>query len=93
MKRFSISILILSLIFGCNKPDHPNNGETDKVYEPIVLTKAENDIAIGMNSFGFDIFHQQIDIQKDLLLSPLSASIALSMAAEGAKDETKDQIL
>jgi len=95
MKRIAVAIgiLISAFICSCNKTDIPQNEPNDKAYEPITLTKVENDMIEGINDFGFDIFHQQFETGQDHLISPLSAAVALSMAAEGAAGATKDQIL
>jgi serpin B len=59
---------------------------------PRALTLAEQTVIANSNSFGFDLL-REVDIRRDqgepnTILSPLSASMALGMALEGAEGET-----
>ena len=59
--------------------------------EPIPLTKAEEGINASANNFGFDVFHELYK-EDQVLFSPLSASLALSMTATGADGNTAKQM-
>lgn len=59
--------------------------------EAIPLTKAEEGINASANSFGFDVFHALYK-EDQVLFSPLSASLALSMTATGADGSTAKQM-
>jgi serpin B len=97
MKRIAFilffSLLALVSLSACGKqgPDSPDP-EPDKEFVPIALTKAEAEIGQASNQFGFDIYHKIYE-SKDMLLSPLSLSLALSMAANGAEGTTAEQML
>jgi serpin B len=60
----------------------------------ISLTRAEQDMTLSANNFAFDLFAQIRKERKgaSVLLSPFSASMALSMAATGAEGETERQM-
>lgn len=59
--------------------------------EPIPLTKAEEGINASANNFGFEVFHELYE-DGQVLFSPLSASLALSMTATGADGNTAKQM-
>lgn len=87
MKRF---FLILSLtIFTCSC-DEPVNMSVKKLQ----LTPNQTQMLSADNDFTFSLFRQVADANEDkCFISPLSASFALSMAANGANGETRQQIL
>ena len=87
------SLLALVSLSACGKqgPDDPEP-EPDKEFVPIELTKAEEELNQASNHFGFDIYHQIYE-GKDMLVSPLSLSLALSMAANGAEKTTAKEML
>ncbi|MDR1982033.1 MAG: serpin family protein [Tannerellaceae bacterium] len=63
--------------------------------EPIVLTEAEQQIAQKNNLFAFDLLRTVYLNEKpgeNILLSPLSASLALAMLNNGAAGKTHDEI-
>ena len=97
MKRIAFilffSLLALVSLSACGKqgPENPDP-EPDKEFVPIALTKAEAEIGQASNQFGFDVYHKIYE-SKDILLSPLSLSLALSMAANGAEGTTADEML
>lgn len=82
------SAMSLLTLNACEKQD-PD--ETPNPYTPISLTKAEEAIADGANAFGFDVYHA---LYKDeqMLVSPLSLSLVLSMTACGAEGRTAEQM-
>lgn len=85
-----IKILIIGwLVAGCTSENEPNIIPEDA--KPIVL-KASQQIRVSQdNEFAFDLFRKTIADSKEtnVLTSPLSVSIALGMAWNGATDETK----
>ncbi|MFN8257277.1 MAG: serpin family protein [Bacteroidales bacterium] len=95
MKRFSISIILLLiitiLISTCLKSD-------DLVMEPVFiqLNQKSKMLVNASNQFGFDLFQNMVAFRKssstNILVSPLSVFYALSMAANGANNSTKDDI-
>ena len=95
MKRtaFFVFICLLALVSfsACGKPE-PEEPPYHEESEPIALTKAEQEINQASNQFGFDIYHK-IYSGNDMLISPLSLSLALSMTANGASGKTAEEML
>lgn len=62
--------------------------------EPIALTKAQAAMSSGINGFGVDLLRELYSAEsgKDVFISPLSISLALSMTAGGAKGETASEM-
>jgi serpin B len=63
--------------------------------EPIVLTEVEQQIAQKNNLFAFDLLrtvYLNEEQENNILLSPLSASLALAMLNNGAAEKTHDEI-
>ena len=87
-----IGLLALGSLNACNKQDPEDPGQENKPFEPIVLTKAEQEINNASNQFGFDVYHK-IYSGDDILISPLSLSLALSMTANGAAGTTAEGML
>lgn len=87
MKRsflFAFSALVLvAASCGKNNPEYSEGA--------IPLTKAEEGINASANDFGFNVFHELYK-EDQVLFSPLSASLALSMTATGAAGETASQM-
>jgi serpin B len=84
-------ILLTVLTLACDDPVGPQR--PDPITElPRALTVAELTVIANSNSFGFDLL-REVDLRRDqgepnTILSPLSASMALGMALEGAEGET-----
>ena len=76
----------------CTKPEPDVDKYQDKEFEPVYLTKSEQEIGQASNQFGFDVYHKIYE-GKDMLISPLSLSLALSMAANGAEGTTAEEML
>lgn len=88
----TVALLTVISFAACGKqgPDDPDI--ESKEYEPIALTKAEEQIGQASNQFGFDVY-QKLYTGDDMLISPLSLSLALSMTANGAKGQTAEEML
>jgi serpin B len=88
---FLAGFFFLSLNLSCNDPVSP--GVPDPITTlPRSLTPAEQVVIARSNSFGFELL-READQRKEgphanTILSPLSASMALGMALEGADGET-----
>ena len=96
-KTFSfitVCLLAIGTLCACNKqtPDNIENDIPKKPFEPIALTKAEREISDASNQFGFDVYHK-IYKGDNMLISPLSLSLALSMATNGAEGKTAEEML
>lgn len=94
MKNFlflSIPMIVLPIILSissCSKDD-----ETPKQPKPIVLPEKSAKVISCTNDFGIELFSLVAQGNDDnLMLSPLSASIALTMALNGSKGNTWQQI-
>ncbi len=92
MKRLFFSFLLVLCglgAAGCSKTppvDDPAAGEP----VPIPLTKADESVRDASNAFGLDVFARLYAARggRDVAFSPLSLSLALAMAAEGADGDT-----
>lgn len=85
---FFISLLLIAGSCG-------DNNICDCVPPPLrPISAGEQQIIQSSNEFSFDIFRRinAANQGKNLFISPLSISTALSMTANGAKGETKDGI-
>ncbi|MDR1557501.1 MAG: serpin family protein [Tannerellaceae bacterium] len=93
MKRIIIAWGILpALLLSCQTND-PEPRKTERIN--IVLTKAEQEIVRQNNIFAFDLLRtvsRNEEQGKNLLLSPLSASLALAMLNNGAAGQTQQEI-
>ncbi len=88
MKTSALFILILIFLFpGCNIPEEPA-GE----FKEIELTEKTARLIEAENQFGFELFQHVFTAEKkyeNIMVSPLSISIALAMTYNGADGETK----
>lgn len=95
-KLYNIMALLCIITVSCNKigAEEDDNAEKEITIAPIELTKAEGEMSQTINGFAIDIYRQAYkeSASSDLLLSPLSLSIDLSMLSSGAKGETARQI-
>lgn len=93
-RSFAGSFIIVSLLlFSCSK----DNTEIVPV-EPVTINLTSNQIALieSENSFAFDIFEKtyaNTPASKNIIVSPLSISFALSMTLNGATGATRDAML
>ena len=90
----TISVLTLLISCGGSRVAPDPGTEITEHAKPIVLTKAESDINKSSNDFGFKLLQTLWENEKgtSLFISPLSASLALSMTAGGAEAETLEQM-
>lgn len=84
-----LSIIILLTITGCSKEEN----KTAKDPKPVSLTEKSREVISVSNDFGIRLFTQAALTEDDnMMLSPLSASAALSMLLNGCEGETYNQI-
>ncbi|HHJ10151.1 MAG TPA: serpin family protein, partial [Bacteroidetes bacterium] len=84
---FSLGLILL-LSFSCEKK--PVSVNTDP--KPIAVTEKSMKVISAGNRFGFEIFQEILkdeDPDKNLMISPLSIEMALSMTYNGAGGDTK----
>ena len=73
----------------CNKIDPGTPGKVEAAeLVPIELTEVEQAVNVASNAFGLKLFRELQEEGKNMAISPLSISLALSMAAEGANGDT-----
>ena len=74
-----------------------NDGDTEKTWNtvPIEMTKTQRELVTGGNTFAFDFFRDMVSRAKGsgVLVSPFSLQAALSMLANGAEEETYEEIV
>ena len=100
-RNLFLGMAALSLLAACQNDDLPDGGNE---YEPIVMTKTETELASQGTDFAFRFFRagdkslqengglSQEERDEPLFVSPLSASFALSMLANGADGETLQEL-
>lgn len=88
-KLFSI-ILLFGLILNFSCGNSVTNPPEDKETPPINLSAVEKKVVSANTNFGIPLFQKVVaeDAGKNVFISPLSVSIALGMALNGASGET-----
>ncbi|HNW57345.1 MAG TPA: serpin family protein [Bacteroidales bacterium] len=89
----ALSLSIPLFLLSCNK-EQEEVVPVDPV--PISLTTNQVSLITSENSFAFDIFRKVLentDESKNVIISPLSISYALSMTLNGANGSTRDSML
>jgi len=88
------SLLIIAIIgisvlaFSCKKESTDN---TPGEFKPVILTEKQKSLINTSNAFGFDFFKKAIAIsgsETNMMVSPLSVSMALGMTRNGAATST-----
>ncbi len=87
--KLLFSLTLLVILFGCNK----ENIQAKREPKIIQLPEKSQQIIKQSNKFGIDVFKatSQTD-EGNLMLSPLSASTALTMLLNGCNGDTYNQI-
>ena len=86
--KYLLFIVVMPGSFtGCERLPEQSNQRRD-----IILTKTEQALSAEANRFAFDLFQQVNSEDKNYFISPLSASLALSMTANGTAGETAAQM-
>jgi serpin B len=82
-----IVLILLIALFSCDK-------NSDDLSKKIDITLKSQKIVEADNEFGLDIFKRIYENEKqtNFMISPLSLSMALSMAYNGAETETKAEM-
>jgi serpin B len=84
----------VALMASCELLSGPGEGGRPAPMEalPRELSSAEREVIAGSNAFAFDILRETIAREEgpDVMLSPLSASMALGMTMNGARGPTFD---
>jgi serine protease inhibitor len=93
MKLFGPMLLVAALV-GSACRDAPTAPGTPITALPRDLTGSESKIIAGSNDFAFDLFRtgNLAQHKANVFISPLSASMALGMAANGSNGATYDEM-
>jgi serpin B len=88
----TLTLLVLSqMIFGCKKTDTALPADTADQQKIFIGEKAKKVVSAN-NAFGFNLFSKINDAtpeSENIILSPLSASMALGMTMNGANGATR----
>jgi serine protease inhibitor len=99
VKRLFIIVISTFFLFQCEKDKNPmniQNSEADTETKPTInLTEAKKMVIKYNNEFGLKLFKTINTSCRDsnIFISPLSVSIALGMALNGANGTTRDEIV
>jgi len=92
MKRFLVIIALVitaGFAFSCSK----EKTDTITSFTPVNLSADQKQLVVQSNAFGFEFFKKVNEISgssTNLMVSPLSVSMALGMARNGAAGTTLD---
>ena len=84
-------LFVLPLVVACGDTSGPDDGPSDPITElPRALSGVETELVSASNAFGYDLLREVLEREErpNVVLSPLSASIALGMTLNGADGET-----
>lgn len=90
MKRLILIISLVSvsiIVFSCKKDKTNTPGE----YKQVNLNEKQKQLINSSNTFGFEFFRKAIEIsgsETNMMVSPLSVSMALGMTRNGAAEST-----
>lgn len=84
-------MLIMGIFSACEKEEDPKNLASEPT--EIKLTSKSSQVIDASNQFGLNLFSEvAADESGNMMLSPLSASAALTMLLNGTQNDTYDQI-
>lgn len=92
MKKINVLLLLISLfVFSCKKDGNPQEGDA----KDLILTGPEQQKSMADNEFTFKLFKKALNDHqtgKNIMISPLSVSIAVGMAGNGSAGQTLEGI-
>ena len=98
-----LPLVYIAILAACNKAedsqgtlpeDEKKPDDTEVQVSYIQLNRAEMNVASSANDFGVTLFQLLSEkTDEDLLLSPLSLSLDLTLCSGGAQGETQEEIL
>lgn len=97
--HFIMMMLFAFAMPSCSNDDSPNVDEVENTENPrkdITLSRAEQELVNQCNDFAFRLLNtsnEALGQEEQIVFSPLSASFALSMVANGANENTLNEIL
>jgi serpin B len=94
MKNPVLMALCLLTFAGLSSCSKDNNGqEPDLTPKTIGLTAKSSEVIANSNEFGIELFTKVAEVENtNFMLSPLSASAALTMLLNGCAEDTYDQL-
>ncbi|MCC8115375.1 MAG: serpin family protein [Bacteroidales bacterium] len=98
MKATNICVFagVLALCAGCSSSESEPESIVIEEFEPVKLTASQSRVCGSATSFGWDLLAQvskELGSAQNVAVSPISASFALAMAANGAQGQTRSEIL
>lgn len=88
-----ISLSMVMAMVSCSKDNDEPNVTGEKPAEYSIKLSAKQKLALNQNNnFAFDIMKAMNDENRNMFVSPYSIGQALAMLANGAEDETFDEI-
>lgn len=90
LKHISFLFFVLMVISQCEHYTKSTDSDDLKPTQ-LVITEAQRKLIIESNAFGLELF-QQVRSNENVMISPLSASAALTMALNGANGNTATQM-
>lgn len=83
-----LTVMMTFSLVGCEQISSNNGGKQ------ISTNNIDKEVVEGNNKFAFNIFKElsKEDKEKNMFISPLSISTALTMTYNGAKDNTKEEM-
>lgn len=94
--EISLYFLGATVVFALSGCSDENSGNKPKEFEPIPVSRSEETIVKADNSLAYKLFDavdSRAGEHENFVISPLSVSITLAMAANGASGETLDEML
>lgn len=93
MKKINILLMLAILVFSgvsCteDEPEVVLPGEIELDLKSEKIVEADNKFGLEL----FQLLHEELEDDKNLMMSPLSVSLALAMAYNGAEGDTQDQM-
>ncbi len=90
------NLFLCAVVFaaaGCSDSNEPNNNQP-KEYVPLSLPASQSRVSEQANDFSISLFDATLQQKKDdnVLISPLSANIALSMIANATAGDTHKEL-
>ena len=92
--RQSVVIAVLAVAAACSDPNAPSGRSRPITALPRTLSSGEQAVIGASNGFGFNLLRELERTRADsnIFVSPLSASMALGMAMNGAAGQTFDEM-
>ena len=92
VRLFSLLMITLTCFTWTSCEDGPSTDKPTADLKSIELTDAELVVSKQNSQFAWDMFSHTTAMDGNTIVSPLSASFALCMTADGANGDTRDEI-